>query len=145
MSDSSTNPTSISRILDELDHILDIKIAPGDLLKNVLTNTEVSIDKSSAKNSTEFQQQFNCNNVCDLFCDYKATSKQGLKVHIKRKHTGQKKGQVICKFCELQCKKEELYGHYFISHGKLIEEETVGETITNEANQLAIKFPFNRV
>ena len=103
MSDSSTNHASISRILDELDHILDIKIGPADMVNNVLTNTEVSIDKSSAKNSTEFQQQFNCNNVCDLFCDYKATSKQGLKVHVKKKHTGQK------------------------------EEEKVGETIKNEA------------
>ena len=150
---------SVSSVLGELEHILNVKLEPSDnqdeSLTNVLNDIETIIDKQIPKHINLFScemcnfqskskegirhhsrnkhiEQFAGSENCD-FCDFKAVSITGLKMHKRIQHNGQKTGDVFCKLCDVKSTKEEIYGHYFRHHGKLIEEDKIGSDLAHTA------------
>ena len=159
MDNSQKDHCSVSSVLGELGLILDVKLEPSDdqeeCVTSVLNGIETILDRQVPKHIKEFScdicnfkskfkqnlwkhnrkyhfEQFVGSENCD-FCDFKAVSKSGLKMHKRIQHNGQKTGDVFCKLCDVKSTKEEIYGHYFRHHGKLIEEDKIGSDLAHTA------------
>ena len=154
---------SISTVLDELHQILDVKVEPvrdkNEGVMNVLNEIEDIIDNEASKKTKKSKETDGCDeivpskskyspghrkprNIQCRFCEYKAVSIRGLKKHTTLKHKDQQKGLLRCKVCGSQFTQDELYRHYFRSHGKLIEEERIDLFIDKPELQKDINLPF---
>ena len=156
MEDYKDDDASISNVVDELHHILDAKVEPAsdedEGVMKVLNEIEDIIDNEKFKKTDECKEE---NDVFDnifpskskdsqghckprkiqcKFCEYKAISNRGLKKHTTAKHKDQKERLVKCKVCVSKFAEDEIYGHYFRSHGKLIEEEKI-DTFIDQTKQ----------
>ena len=128
--------SGICGVLDELQNILDDKMEPSKNIEEATTKSVSDIEDESIKPKVILKTSFLCNK-----CSFSAKSLRGLKKHVSARHED-KTDYVICKVCSYRCLKEEIYGHYFRSHGKLIEEEKVGAVLITktEKNQYDIKY-----
>ena len=123
-------------MLDELQNILDDKMEPSKNIEEATTKSVSDIEDESIKPKVILKTSFLCNK-----CSFSAKSLRGLKKHVSARHED-KTDYVICKVCSFHCLKEEIYGHYFRSHGKLIEEEKVGAVLISKTENNLSEFLF---